>query len=82
MFTSLKIEADKWPWSTLLIAEKIDKATWRELQDTIPTIRPQNGIGSSHDVRYLFNDAYVDLVHDVEELSNLSKSADLGDYIA
>ncbi len=82
MFTNLKIEADKWPWSTLLIAERVDQATWIELQDTIPTIRAQNGIGSNHDVRHLFNDAYVDLVYDVEKLSNLSKRADLGDYIA
>ena len=81
MFTNLKIEADKWPWATLLIPERVDQATWIEMQDTIPTIRPQNGIGSNHDVRFYFNDTYVDLVHDMERGSELSMIADNGEYL-
>lgn len=82
MFTNLKIEADKWPWSTLLITERIDQATWIQMQDTIPTIRMQNGIGSSHDVRFYFNDTYVDLCKDVRRNADLSEASDgVGGYL-
>lgn len=84
MFTNLKIEADKWPWSTLAITERVDQATWIQLRDTIPTIMPQNGIGSGHDVRYTFKDTYIDLNHEVEELASLSEHCDgiPRDYLA
>lgn len=82
MFTNLKIEADKWPWSTLLITERVEQATWIEMQDTIPTIRPQNGLGSSHDIRFQFKDMYTDLRHEVERLAELSENADgVGGYL-
>lgn len=76
MFTNLKIEAAKWPWSTLMISERVDQATWIESSNTIPTVIMQNGIGSSHDIRYYFNDTYVDLSKDVEHLRDLSVLAD------
>jgi hypothetical protein len=76
LFTNLKIEADKWPWSTLLIAERVDKATWIQMRDTIPTIMPQKGISSGHDTRYTFKDTYVDLSLDAERLGHLSEDCD------
>lgn len=82
MFTNLKIEADKWPWSTLAITERVEQAKWIEMQDTIPTIRPQNGLGSSHDIRYQFKDMYTDLCHDVQRWGELSENSDgTGGYL-
>lgn len=76
MFTNLKIESDKLPWSYLSIQDKLDQATWRDNQDKVPGNFPHNGIGTSDDIKNLFNDTYVDLCQEMEHLSELSQLAD------
>lgn len=76
MFTNLKIESDKWPWSYLSVRENVDKATIRDTQERVPGNFPHNAIGTSDDVRNVFKDTYVDLCQEVEHLSELSQLAD------
>ncbi len=82
MFTNQKIEPSQWPWSSLQIIQQPDQAMWLAESGTIPTIMPQNGIGSGHDVRATFKDSYLDLNHEVEYLSKLSQAADSCNYLA
>lgn len=80
MFTSQKIEPSLWPWAYLQSIQDQQTTTWVELRDKIPVVYNLNGPLSEHDVRYVFEDMYIDLAKEVEHGTRLSIEAD-GEYL-